>query len=103
MRRGSRDFSNGEVSRRRPTSPTKLASREFNQDVGKAKRAAERAPVVITDRGKPAFVLMKYADYERLLGERPSIADLLNHEETKDLDFEPARMRDGWLHAADID
>ena len=80
-----------------------MSSREFNQDVGKAKRAAENAPVMITDRGTPAFVLMKYVEYERLLGERPSIADLLNHEETKDLEFEPARIRDGWLHPADLD
>lgn len=82
---------------------TKFASREFNQDVGKAKRAAEKAPVLITDRGKPAFVLMKYADYERLLGKRPSLADQLNHQETKDLDFEPARMRGGWLRTVDLD
>ncbi len=82
---------------------TNIASREFNQDIGKAKRAAEKAPVVITDRGRPAFVLMKYNDYERLLGKRPSIASLLNHEETKDLEFEPVRMSGGWLHADDPD
>jgi prevent-host-death family protein len=86
-----------------PARNARVTSREFNQDVGKAKRAAGKAPVVITDRGKPAFVLMKYADYERLLGKRPSIANLLNHEETRDLEFEPARMRDGWLHATDLD
>jgi len=80
-----------------------ITSREANQFFGKAKRAAEEGPVTITDRGRPAFVLMKYDEYRRLTEPRRSIADLLNHEATKDLEFEPARMRDGWLHAADSD
>jgi prevent-host-death family protein len=80
-----------------------ITSREANQFFGKAKRAAEKGPVTITDRGRPAFVLMKYEEYRRLAGPRRSIADLLNHEATKDLEFEPARMRDGWLHATDSD
>jgi prevent-host-death family protein len=79
-----------------------ISSREFNQDVGKAKRAAEKGPVTITDRGKPAFVLMKYEDYQRLAGPRRSISDLLNHEESKDLDFEPERMGN-WLRPFDFD
>ena len=33
-----------------------ISSREFNQDVSKAKRAAEQGPVFITDRGTPAHV-----------------------------------------------
>lgn len=37
---------------------TTVSCRELNQDVGKAKRAAENNPVVITDRGKSAFVLL---------------------------------------------
>ena len=81
----------------------KMSSREFNQDVGKAKRAAEQAPVVITDRGKPAFVLMKHAEYQRLLGRRLSLSERLNDEASKDLEFEPARMPDGWLRPADLD
>ncbi len=32
---------------------TKLSSREFNQDTSKAKRAAKKGPVFITDRGHP--------------------------------------------------
>ena len=74
-----------------------LTSREFNQDVGRAKRAADESPVVITDRGRPAYVLMTYAEFQRRSGERKSIIDLLNHEESKHLDFEPEKMRDGWL------
>jgi hypothetical protein len=33
---------------------TTLSSREFNQDTGRAKKAAENGPVFITDRGRPA-------------------------------------------------
>ena len=35
-----------------------LTSRELNHDVGRAKKAAEMGPVVITDRGRPSHVLM---------------------------------------------
>ena len=33
---------------------TTMTSREFNQDAGGAKKAAEKGPVIITDRGRPA-------------------------------------------------
>ena len=47
---------------------TKISSREFNQDTSGAKKAAARGPVYITDRGRPAHVLLSYEEYERLLG-----------------------------------
>lgn len=47
---------------------TRISSREFNQDTSGAKRAAARGPVYITDRGRPAHVLLAYDEYERLLG-----------------------------------
>jgi prevent-host-death family protein len=56
---------------------TTLTSRELNHDLGRAKRAAQRGPVVITDRGKPAHVLLSYADYQRLAGERRSLVAAL--------------------------
>lgn len=37
---------------------TTLSSREFNQDTSRAKQAARKVPVFITDRGRPAHVLM---------------------------------------------
>jgi prevent-host-death family protein len=79
-----------------------ITSREANQYFGKAKRAAEEGPVTITDRGRPAFVLMKYSEYRRLAGPTRSIVDMLNHEESKDLDFEPERMGD-WSRPFDFD
>jgi prevent-host-death family protein len=56
---------------------TTLTSREFNQDTAKAKRAAADGPVFITDRGKPAHVLLSIDEYNRLTGRPPDIRDLL--------------------------
>ena len=70
-----------------------LTSREFNQDTGKAKKAAESGPVFITDRGKPAHVLLTIEDYCRLAGGRKSIAQLLASPDTLDIELpiQPAR------------
>ena len=66
-----------------------ISSRELNQDIGAAKRAAAVAPVVITDRGKPAFVLMTHEEFRRLGGERagPTMLDLLANEDAADIDI----------------
>lgn len=56
---------------------TTMTSREFNQDVSRAKRAASQGPVFITDRGRPAHVLLTIEEYQRLAGEQPSIGELL--------------------------
>ncbi len=73
---------------------TTLTSREFNQDVGRAKRAADKGPVVITDRGKPAHVLMSYEDYERLRKPPMSLAEALAGPDDFDFEFEPERLDD---------
>ena len=82
---------------------TKMSSREFNQDVGRAKREADKGPVIITDRGEPAYVLLSHGAYRRLVGKAPSIADLLNHEESKDIEFDPPRMGDNSFKPAEFD
>jgi prevent-host-death family protein len=46
---------------------TTLTAREFNQDTGRAKRAAEDGPVIITDRGKPSHVLLSSAAFQNPL------------------------------------
>ena len=43
-----------------------FTAREFNQDASRVKRASKDGPVVITDRGKPAHVLMTAAAYDQL-------------------------------------
>jgi prevent-host-death family protein len=71
---------------------TTLSSREFNQDTGKAKKATEAGPVVITDRGKPAHVLMTFSDYQRVIGKRKNILDLVGMKGAGDIEFEPAKI-----------
>jgi prevent-host-death family protein len=56
---------------------TTLSSRTFNQDASGAKKAASRGPVFITDRGRPAHVLMTFDDYKKLTRRLTKIADLL--------------------------
>jgi prevent-host-death family protein len=68
---------------------TTLSSREFNQDASKAKKAAQKGPVFITDRGKPAHVLLSIEDYQRLTGGQRKIADALAMPGSEDIEFEP--------------
>lgn len=71
---------------------TKLSSREFNQDTGKAKRAARRGPVFITDRGRPSHVLLTVEEYQKLTKGQKSITDLLEMPKAAGIDFEPPRL-----------
>lgn len=69
---------------------TTFSAREFNRDVSGAKRAADEGPVVITDRGEPAYVLLSFSDY-REMRDRRSLVDVLQMNE--DIDFEPVLSR----------
>lgn len=71
---------------------TTLSSREFNQDASGAKKAAKRGPVFITDRGKPAHVLLSIEDYQRLVGALPKITELLAMPEEPNIAFDPPRV-----------
>ena len=75
----------------KPTKITTLTSREFNQDTGGAKRAAEKGPVFITDRGEVAYVLMNIGEYRRLSGPRRSLADMLSHPKSAHIEFDPPK------------
>jgi prevent-host-death family protein len=71
---------------------TTLSSRELNQDVTRAKKATRNGPVVITDRGKPAHVLLSFEDYQRLTKQRRNIADALAMPVVADIEFEPPHV-----------
>ncbi len=69
-----------------------MSAREFNRDVSAAKREAAQGPVVITDRGEPAFVLLSIEEY-RLLGEDGAdLVERLSMEDDIDIDFEPLEL-----------
>ena len=72
---------------------TTVSSREFNQDAGRAKKAANDGPVFITDRGRPTHVLLSIGEYRRLTG-ATKIADLLALPGVEDIEFEVPRARD---------
>jgi len=72
---------------------TTLSSREFNRDASRAKKAANAGPVFITDRGKPAHVLLSIEHYRRLTGSRRKITDALAMPGNEDIEFEPPRAR----------
>jgi prevent-host-death family protein len=81
---------------------TTVSSREFNQDTSRAKKAAKRGPVFITDRGRPAHVLLTIEEYQKILDKRESIVDLLAMPNADEIEFDPPRLG-GRLHrAADL-
>lgn len=73
-----------------------VSSREFNRDVSAAKRAADHGPVVVTDRGEPAYVLLSIAEYRRLTDHDASVflARLRMDDLVEDVDltFPPAEL-----------
>jgi prevent-host-death family protein len=82
---------------------TTLTSRQFNQDASGAKKAARRGPVFITDRGRPAHVLLTIEDYRRLTGAGMSLAAALAQQGDAEFDFEPPRIGGGIFKPADLD
>lgn len=72
-----------------PMSITTFTSREFDQDIRRAKKAADAGPVFITDRGRPTQVLLSIQEYRRLADSGRSIADALAMDD--DVEFDPPR------------
>lgn len=52
-------------------------SKEFNRQASALRRSASREPLLITERGRPAHVLMSYAAYQALQAPVQSVADAL--------------------------
>lgn len=71
---------------------TTLSSRAFNQDAGRAKKAALAGPVFITDRGRPAHVLLTIEEYQKVAGGGRNILDLLSMPEAGEMDFSPGKL-----------
>lgn len=73
---------------------TTLSSREFNRDTSRAKKAASEGPVFITDRGRPAHVLLSIEEYIRITGQRRTIVEALSMPGLSDLEVEFPRRRE---------
>lgn len=66
---------------------TQMTSRAFNQDTSGAKKAAERGPVYITDRGRPAHVLLTFDAYEELIGPHRALDLLAQPAGVEDIEY----------------
>lgn len=79
---------------------TTFSGPELGRRVGEARRAADRGPVFITERGRPTHVLISMDLFRRLNGNQPKIADLLalpgdmDAEPDFPISREPARAAD---------
>lgn len=73
---------------------TTLSSREFNRDASRAKQAARKGPVFITDRGRPSHVLLTIEAYRQLTDQGASIVELLAMPGAEDIEFDPPRASD---------
>ena len=76
------------------TITTTFSSRDFTRDVSAAKRAAADGPVFVTDRGRPAFALLKIEDYYQLSGHKDaSLLDTMNAiPGGDDIEFDPPKL-----------
>jgi prevent-host-death family protein len=79
-----------------------FSSREFNQRASEAKKAASQGPVFITDRGRPAYVLLTIDDYRALTAPRQDIATLLAMPDMGDFEL-PIPTRRDLPKAAELD
>lgn len=83
--------------------PTKtISSREFNQNVSEVKKATASGPVFITDRGRPAHVLLTIEEYRRITGKKASLIDMLVMPGIGDINFDPPRLTGEFYHPADL-
>jgi prevent-host-death family protein len=74
---------------------SKVSSREFNQHTSRAKDAARSGPVIITERGRPAHVLLSFEAYQRLVGAKGSIIEALGQPAgVEDVELEIPPLRD---------
>lgn len=81
---------------------TTLSSREFNQDTSRAKQAARNGPVFITDRGRPAHVLITIEEYQRITGDPMTLADALAQRDVSDFEFNPPKIKGPLSKPADL-
>jgi len=65
-----------------------MSAREFNQNVSKATRIADKEPVFVTRRGTIEYVLININAYEELQKEKPSLLSVLYMPGVDEIDLE---------------
>lgn len=79
-----------------------IPSKEFSQNVSKAKRNAEYGPVFITDRGTPAHVLLTIEAYQQLIEKSKSVAEALSMTESADINLPLNTASENALREVDL-
>lgn len=70
-----------------------ISSRDLDRDLAGAKRMAEEGPVVVTDEGRPAFVLMTHDAFEAMGKRKLTLLDTLSDPRPEaDFEFEFERI-----------
>ncbi len=81
-----------------------LPAGDFARDLARAKKAAKSGPVIVTDRGRPAYALLKIEDDFKLAGtQRQSLLAVMDAIPGGDVPFEPPRWTGNALKPADLD
>jgi prevent-host-death family protein len=70
---------------------TTFTGQEFNRNVSGAKSAADKGPVIITDRGEPSYVLISIAEYRALSQRGRKLSELLAMPGGDAIQFEPSK------------
>ncbi|HST47141.1 type II toxin-antitoxin system Phd/YefM family antitoxin [Jatrophihabitans sp.] len=69
-----------------------VTAAEFNQRPSHVKRVAQEEPVIITEHSRPSFVLLTYAEYQRLLRMPGDLAQWLEMDEEIEFEIEPVGL-----------
>lgn len=67
-----------------------FSSRDFNREPSRIKRAAKRAPVIITERDRPDIVVMSYERYTALTAGSGSFLERIAMPGLSDVDLDMA-------------
>jgi len=82
---------------------TTVSARDFARDLARAKMAANYGPVIVTDRGRPTYALLKIEDYYKLAGtQRQSQLAVMDAIPWGNFAFEPARLAGNDLKPVDL-
>jgi prevent-host-death family protein len=83
---------------------TIISSREFHGKRSSVLRAAAQEPVIITRRGKPAYVLMSIKAYEATIKVRSqSLIEALSMPGAEDIEFEIPKFDDTGIKPGEFD
>ncbi len=82
---------------------TTVSARDFARDLASAKKATSFGPVIVTDRGRPTYALLKIEDYYKLAGtQRQSLLAVMDAIPGGHFALEPPRLAGTDLKPVDL-